>query len=158
MPDIGNEYIVLAIDPGVKGGIVWNEAGKTHATKMPDGVDEIVLFLQTFALKSRLIELHLENPGKGGWGLAATSGISKLFEQVGGIRYSALMVGWKVNLVTPQKWQAAHSLKREKGEGKTAWKNRLKLLACDLYPDHHVTLQTADALLIHSAAVRGLLF
>jgi len=158
MPDIGNEYIVIAIDPGAKGGVVWNEGGKTHAVKMPPTPEDIVVLLQRFALKSRLVELHLENPSKGGWGEAAGSGIAKLFEQIGGIRYSAMMVGWKVNLVTPQKWQAAHGLKREKGEGKTAWKNRLKALAMDLYPDHHVTLQTADALLIHSAAVRGLVF
>ena len=46
----------------------------------------------------------------------------------------------------------------EKKETKTAWKNRLKAHAATLYPDCSVTLHTSDALLIHSAAVRGLLF
>jgi len=68
------------------------------------------------------------------------------------------MVGWKVNLVPPQRWQAAVGIKREKLEKRTAWKNRLKTLASEKYPDNSVTLYTADALLIHSAAVRGLLF
>ena len=157
MPDDA-EFIIIAVDPGVSGGIVWNEGGKTHAIKMPGTVDELVDLLQKFAMKSRLVEMHLEYPSKGGWGEAAGAGISKLFEQIGGIRYSGLMVGWKVNLVPPQRWQAAVGMKREKLEKRTAWKNRLKDLAASRYPDNSVTLSTADALLIHSAAVRGLLF
>jgi len=60
MPDA--EFIIIAVDPGVSGGIVWNESGKTHAIKMPGTVDELVDLLQKFAMKSRLVEMHLEYP------------------------------------------------------------------------------------------------
>ena len=72
MPDDA-EFIIIAVDPGVSGGIVWNEGGKTHAIKMPGTVDELVDLLQKFAMKSRLVEMHLEYPSKGGWGEAARS-------------------------------------------------------------------------------------
>jgi hypothetical protein len=50
--------------------------------------------------------------------------------------------------VTPQKWQKAFGLVKEKGEEPRAWKNRIKAKAQQLFPSQKVTLAVADALLI----------
>lgn len=50
--------------------------------------------------------------------------------------------------VTPKNWQAHYGLAKEKLEGDTSWKNRLKARAQSLFPDVKVTLATADALLL----------
>jgi hypothetical protein len=148
--------IIIAVDPGVNGAFVWNEAGKVHVVKMPPTAADITDLIRAFAIKSNIVELHLENPSKGGWGAVSSDTIGKLFEQIGGIRYSGLVVGWKVNLVAPQTWQAAIGLKRNRQESRTAWKNRLKQKAETLFPDHAVTLWSADALLIYHLAARRL--
>jgi hypothetical protein len=50
--------------------------------------------------------------------------------------------------MTPAKWQAALRVKAIKDESKTDHKNRLKGLAQQLFPHHHMTHAIADALLI----------
>jgi len=151
-----DDLILIAVDPGVNGAFVWSEKGKVHAVKMPPTASDIADLIRSFAYKSSLVELHLENPSKGGWGPVSSDTIGKLFEQIGGIRYSGLVVGWKVNLVAPQTWQAKIGIKRSYGEGKTSFKNRLKDKAAELFPDHAITLATADAFLIYHVAARGL--
>ena len=155
--EIGTEPLLIAVDPGVNGAFVWSFQGQVHAIKMPPTAADVVELMQSLALKSRLVELHVEYPSKGGWGKVSSDTIGKLFEQIGGIRACGLMVGWKVNMVAPQTWQAAIGVKRAKDEGKTAWKNRLKELSGELFPDLGVTLWNADALLIYHAAARRLI-
>ena len=58
-------------------------------------------------------------------------------------------LGVRIELVKPSKWQKALSLGTASAcASKTIWKNKLKACAQRLYPNLHVTLQTADALLI----------
>lgn len=151
------ERLLIAVDPGVHGAVVWSFQGRLHVEKMPPTVLDIVDLLRAFAIKSTFVELHLEYPSKGGWGKVSSDTIGKLYEQIGGIRYCGLMVGWKVNLVDPKTWQSAIGMKRAKGEEKTPWKNRLKDMSGELFPNQKVTLATADALLIYHAAARGLI-
>lgn len=155
-PILSNDLVLIAVDPGVQGAFVWSESGKVHVVKMPPTADDIADLIRSLALKSSLIELHLENPSKGGWGPVSSDTIGKLFEQIGGIRYSGLVVGWKVNLVAPQTWQAKIGIKRNRGETKTSFKNRLKEKAGELFPDHGVTLWNADAFLLYHLAARRL--
>ena len=152
-----NDPLLIAVDPGVNGAFVWSFRGEVHLTKMPPSALDVVQLIADLAFKSQLVELHLEYPSKGGWGKVSSDTIGKLYEQIGGIRACGLMVGWKVNLVPPQTWQSAIGIKRAKGEGKTAWKNRLKDRAGEMFPDHGVTLWNADALLIYHAAARRLI-
>ena len=56
------ELIVVAIDPGLSGGIVWNEAGKVHAVKMPPTDFDVIELLRSISVKSPLIELYVEDP------------------------------------------------------------------------------------------------
>lgn len=50
--------------------------------------------------------------------------------------------------VTPQTWMKTYMLKKDKGESTTAWKNRLKERAQQLFPHEKITLSNADAFLI----------
>ena len=51
--------------------------------------------------------------------------------------------------VPPLRWQRGlHIPPRKKSESRTAWKNRLKSKAQQLFPKEYVTLATADALLL----------
>jgi hypothetical protein len=152
-----DDPILIAVDPGVNGAFVWSESGRVHVAKMPPTASDIADLIRSLAIKSSLIELHLENPSKGGWGPVSSDTIGKLFEQIGGIRYSGLVIGWKVNLVAPQTWQSKIGIKKDYGESKTSFKNRLKQKAEELFPDHPVTLWNADALLIYHLAARRLI-
>lgn len=156
-PTQSDDPIIIAVDPGVNGAFVWSEYGRVHVVKMPPTASDIADLIRSLAIKSSMVELHLENPSKGGWGLVSSDTIGKLFEQIGGIRYSGLVIGWKVNLVAPQTWQSKIGLKKDKGESKTSFKNRLKQKAEELFPDHPVTLWNADALLIYHLAARRLI-
>jgi len=60
--------------------------------------------------------------------------------------------------VRPQVWQGALGLgHKDKSQPPSAWKNKLKSKAQLLFPEEHVTLKTADALLILHAAVNKLI-
>jgi hypothetical protein len=157
MTEEPGEFVIVAVDPGRNGGIVWNHAGQIHAVKMPANEFATVELLNQIAGKSPLVELHLEQPSTGGWGKAGLSSIAKLFFGVGTVYGSGVAFGWKVNTVDPRKWQSALGLKRNK-LGKTDWKNLLKQKAGELYPDLPITLATSDAVLIYHAAVNGLIY
>jgi hypothetical protein len=56
----------------------------------------------------------------------------------------------------PKRWQEALKLRRkEKGEKKTDWKNYIKSVAQQLFPDVKVTLWNADALMMAEYAKRS---
>jgi len=56
----------------------------------------------------------------------------------------------------PKRWQKALKIRlKEKGEDKTSWKNHLKSVAQQLFPNIKVTLWNADALLISEYAKRS---
>lgn len=50
--------------------------------------------------------------------------------------------------VTPKKWQKFYGLYKEENETDTRWKNRLKSMAQQLFPNEKVTLGNADSLLL----------
>lgn len=62
---------------------------------------------------------------------------------------------YRIVLVPPKKWQAALGLGSKGISTTTAWKNKLKQRAEQLFPNIKVTLATADALLILEAARQG---
>lgn len=64
-------------------------------------------------------------------------------------------LGKRIRYVPPQVWQRALQLDAKSDHGK-GWKNYLKDEAQKLYPELKITLYTADALLILTAALRSL--
>ena len=160
-PSTSNELIRVAVDPGANGGVVWNEGGKVHAVKMPPTDFDVVDLLVKVACKSALVEIYVEEPPLFTGAKIPGSAVGKMMFNFGIVYGAAIALGWKVHRVRPQAWQKAHPVGNKGELTTTAWKNKLKARAAELYPDHSlypghsVTLATADALLIYNAAARG---
>lgn len=154
MPEpVINPLIVVAVDPGQSGGIVWRHEG-LHAVRMPPTDFDVVGVLVSIACKSALVEIYLEEPPLYAGKNIPGSSVGKMMFNFGIIYGAAIALGWKVHRVRPQTWQKAHPVGTKGNQTTTQWKNKLKARASELFPDLPVTLATADALLIYDAAVR----
>ena len=84
------------------------------------------------------------------------SAIGKLMWNTGVLYGAAVACGWEVHRVRPAIWQKAHPVGTKGDLSTTAWKNKLKARAGELFGSQlKVTLANADALLILAAAKRG---
>lgn len=150
--------IIVAIDPGQSGAIVWSKDGEPEITadKMPPSDVEVCQYIADLSLKAKDVELYLEEPSLTGYGPGIPGySIARLAQNFGMIYGAAVAMGWSIHRVNPQAWQAAHSLGKKKDHGKK-WKTHLKSRALELYGSRiDVTLANADALLLYHAAVRG---
>lgn len=150
--------IIVAIDPGQSGAIVWSKDGEPEITadKMPPSDVEVCQYIADLSLKAKDVELYLEEPSLTGYGPGIPGySIARLAQNFGMIYGAAVAMGWSIHRVNPQAWQAAHSLGKKKDHGKK-WKTHLKARALELYGSRiDVTLANADALLLYHAAVRG---
>lgn len=86
-------------------------------------------------------------PMGGGKGIPGSMA-AVMFENFGIVLGAAMALGYRIERVTPQKWQKELGLGTSKGLSKTEWKNKLKGRAQELFPNIPITLKTADALLI----------
>ena len=147
--------IIVAIDPGVNGGIVWSVDGEdVTCEKMPGTDVEVCQLLASLSFKAKDVELFLEEPSTAGYGpMIPASSIARLAQNFGILYGAAVAMGWRIHRVKPQAWQAAHSLGKKKDHGK-GWKAHLRARAAELFPTVDVTLWNADALLIYDAATR----
>lgn len=139
---------LLAIDPGASGGLAWSNSEGTHCLAMPE-TDGDVLDLLRSIKASGVERCVIEQVG--GYAGAAMPG-SAMFnfgDGCGFIRGCLMALSFRVELVTPQKWQKHFSLGTVKtAGGKGPWKRKLKEKAQQLFPNQSVTLKTADALLM----------
>jgi hypothetical protein len=141
---------LLAIDPGASGGMAWNDAdGVAQSGSMPATEGDIVDSLRAM----RLIGIHeiiIEQVGGYIRGNGAPGSTMFNFGRgVGVIHGAAMALGFRIETVTPQKWQKHFQLGTAKScASKTEWKNKLKAKAQQLFPHATVTLKTADALLL----------
>lgn len=149
--------LLVAVDPGVSGGIavLFPSEGNVEVHKMPPTDWDVVTLLAELSNKCKDVELFLEEPplfaGKGIPG----SAIGKLMWNTGVLYGTAVALGWKVHRIRPAIWMKAHPVGTKGDLTTTAWKNKLKARAAELYPTVDVTLWNADALLILDAARRG---
>lgn len=152
---------ILAIDPGVSGGIAFcDDEGIAYAKKMPKtGGDCYDFFLSLKASVDKDITCYLERvggfmavrDGEGGERNSASAHTMFAF----GFNYGFLQgllhaMNIPVVLVGPQNWQSTLNLPKKGSIPKGEWKNYLKSEAQRRYPGIKVTLNTADALLILS--------
>jgi hypothetical protein len=163
-----NPDTILAIDPGVNGGLAWIQVhlnnDKVYTEKMPGTDFEVIQLLKCIGTESypdgedkRLrVVLHLEEPPLYAGKNIPGSAIGKLMWNAGLIYGAAVANGWKVNRHRPAVWMKALNIgsKRQDKLSTTQWKNRLKSKASELYPQVKVTLWNADALLILDAGHR----
>ncbi len=144
------EKIFIGIDPGVSGAITaLNENGKVIAlTKMPQTMGELLSFLQQFTDNDTtcyLEKVHAR-PGDG------AASMFKFGQGFGWLQMALLAAKIKTIEVLPNTWMRGLGIKsKKKDETKTAYKNRLKFVAEQLFPEQRVTLWNADALLIAHA-------
>jgi len=146
--------IIVAIDPGVSGGIAWHCKAKTFTSAMPDGDSAIASLIADLSRLEPCAELFIEQPplfaGKNIPGFA----VGKMMQNYGVCYGAAAALGFKIHTVRPPAWQKTHSIGTKGELSTTEWKNKLKNRAAELFPQLSVTLKTADALLILDSALR----
>ena len=154
-PPASSDLLIVAIDPGVNGGVAWRWEGKTYAVKMPPTDFDCVALLASLAELTTWVELYLEEPPLYAGKNIPGSAIGKLMFNTGVLYGAAIALRFKVHRVRPAIWMKSHPVGTKGELTTTEWKNKLKARASELYPDGvAVTLWSADALLILDAAVR----
>lgn len=145
--------IIIGIDPGEKGGIAILKDGKFKTYNMPLEYPDIYDLL--FEIKEEYgnddVVIVMENVGHGipGQSSKATASFAR---HNGHLEMALYALCFRTVKVTPQKWQKFFSnsigTPPTGPKAKTEWKNKLKSLAKQMYPDAKPTLNTADAILL----------
>ena len=148
--------LIVAIDPGVNGGIaLLDRDGVVTVQKMPGTDIDVVSFLVEVSNTAKEVDCYLEEPPLYAGKNIPGSAIGKLMWNTGVLYGAAVCLGWKMHRIRPAIWQKAHTCGTKGELSSTAWKNKLKARAAELFPSVDVTLWNADALLILDAAKRG---
>ena len=139
----------ISIDPGAIGGIAGCDSDRLCSCQpMPQTEGDVLQVLQTYASEGYRVAVIEDVGGYCGMGQPG-SAMWKFGFNCGFLRGACMALGFRVELVKPQKWQKFFGLGTVKDAGgKTAWKNKLKAEAQRRFPNCDVTLKTADALLI----------
>lgn len=148
--------LIVAIDPGVNGGLaLLDREGVVTVQKMPGTDIDVVSFLVEVSNTAKEVDCYLEEPPLYAGRNIPGSAIGKLMWNTGVLYGAAVCLGWKMHRIRPAIWQKAHTCGTKGELSSTAWKNKLKARAAELFPTVDVTLWNADALLILDAAKRG---
>lgn len=129
--------MILAVDPGLSGGLMWG----VQPVPMPNTEADVVRFIAGLRPEKAVVE---DIPWMTG-GKVNPASLSKLHRNCGVIHGCLLTLGIPVYVVRPQVWQARFGV-AEKDYAKR--KRKLKAEAQRRYPGLHITLDTADAVLI----------
>lgn len=143
------EYFV-GIDCGKNGGIIIlnKDGGVLENVKMPPTMKELLDFLCKYGGRETICYLEKVHarPGDG------AASMFKFGQGFGWLQMALLAAKVKTVEVLPNTWMRGLGIKsKKKDETKTAYKNRLKFVAEQLFPEQRVTLWNADALLIAHA-------
>lgn len=149
------EPVYIGIDPGSSGGLACLAGRSTISGTMPEteaDIYEWILSLKAPPWHDSERFAVIEKVGGFIQGVPAPgSAMFKFGVSYGGLRMALIACGIPFEEVTPQKWQKALGIspRDNKGnESKSAFKNRLKAKAQQLFPGEKITLAVADALLI----------
>lgn len=142
----------IAIDPGVSGGIAWRtDDGPPSCCAMPETVHDFVDHIQTLLGGDDIV--FIEDLPKF-QGKMSASAMGTMFKNFGMVIGVCAAMKLRVELVRPQDWQKRIGNLGSAKEAGKEWKKKLKERAQMLFPGLHVTLKTADALLILEAMCR----
>ena len=154
-----NHPLLVAVDPGVSGAIVtYHQHLGLSSYNMPGTDWEVCKLVAHITTQAGKVVLYLEEPPLYAGKNIPGSSIGKLQFNTGVLYGAAVACGWEVHRVRPAIWQKAHPVGTKGDLSTTAWKNKLKARAGELFgsePGLKVTLANADALLILDAAKRG---
>lgn len=152
------KWLFLGLDPGGSGGLACvTEEGPSAGVRIvatPDGEADIRAWIQAIIDERTNVYATIEKL----WGYAGNDkaggngpAMFKLGQSYGFLR--GILIGLQVPFeeVTPQAWQKAFGIPKrdsKRGETQPQFKNRIKAKAQQLFPGVHITLATADALLM----------
>ena len=135
--------MLVAIDPGVSGGIAWKDNdGIVQAAPMPDTQGDIVDHLRFLKSQGNVAAVYLERTG--GY-MSGNSGPSacKFARGCGFLEGAVMALAMPLIEVAPHNWmKAIGSFPSDKRERKNAIKNLMQAR----YPHLTITLSTSDAL------------
>jgi hypothetical protein len=143
---------IIAIDPGLSGGIAYTDAnGSVCCAAMPPTQGDVRDLVEQLATGETIAVLEQQN------GFVAQAGPGHMFtfgEGYGFIQGVLAALRVRLELVRPQEWQKALGMGSKKNYPGRLWKNHLKEEAQRLFPTLDITLKTADALLLLEYARR----
>jgi hypothetical protein len=146
---------ILAIDPGMSGGIAYHGHGGIVLDSMPTTDQDICTLIIDRLGISDVVYLEKVGGYAGGKG-APGSAMFNFGRNVGFLL--GLIASTKTRLieVPPQRWQKTLQCGVKATYG-TGWKAHLKQIAQQRHPRQVITLKTADALLIleHALIAEG---
>jgi crossover junction endodeoxyribonuclease RuvC len=152
---------IIAIDPGLSGGLAVARFGKTECYPMPETQGDLIGLLREIKAthdlecvpKTGEVVCVLEEVNGFAGKAQPGSAMFRFGENFGFIKGVVQALGMKLVLVRPQVWQSAFSLgTASRCASKSEWKNKLKAEAQRRFPNLKVTLKTADALLLREYA------
>ena len=149
--------MIISIDPGASGGIAWENDGRVNSIKMPDTIGDLYNILVGFGKCSCVIE-RVGGYQPGNSGPAAV----KFARHCGHLDVALYAAGISTIEVLPATWEHwligkpnypkipkeinAKERARILAKRKTERKNKIKDTVQRRFPDHKITLATADAL------------
>jgi crossover junction endodeoxyribonuclease RuvC len=144
---------IVAIDPGISGGVAVSRFGKTECWPMPETEGDRLTLLKemrdaALVEQSELVCVLEEVSGFAGKAQPG-SAMFRFGEHFGFVKGVIQALEVRLVLVRPQVWQKGFGLGTASAcASKTIWKNKLKAEAQRRFPHLNVTLKTADALLM----------
>jgi hypothetical protein len=153
---------IVAIDPGLSGGVAVRWFGKTDCWPMPETQGDLLERLREVknvaGLEGDELVCVLEEVSGFAGKAQPGSAMFRFGEHFGFIKGVVQALEIRLVLVRPQVWQKGFGLGTASAcQTKSEWKNKLKAEAQRRFPHLDVTLKTADALLIleHSISAAG---
>jgi hypothetical protein len=136
---------IIAIDPGLTGGIAWtDEDGTPKAIAMPEGMTEQADFIRSIRTPDCIAIMERTGTYQPGNSGPASVTFARHCGHLDAILY---LLGIPTEQVAPQTWmKMLGSLPKEKKDRKLA----IKEWAARNFPHLSVTLKTADALSIYA--------
>jgi hypothetical protein len=147
---------ILAIDPGLSGGIAHFANNRVVVEPMPDTDGDVREVMINYLSQSDVVYIEKVGGYIGGKG-APGSAMFNFGRNVGFLHGLIASMLTRCIEVPPQRWQKTIQAGTSKTHG-TRWKAHLKQLAQQRQPALGITLKTADAILIleHAMIAEGL--
>ena len=134
--------IYIGIDPGKSGGIAYIQGKTMNSIKFPKDIKELVYLLNMLRCSRGCVAIMEKVHSFPNQGVKSTFTFGENFGTWKGL-LAAMDIDYE--LVTPRKWMAFYG---DQPKEKTKRKNNLKNIAKKLYANKHITLYTADAILL----------
>ena len=143
--------VFIGVDPGRAGGLVaLDEEGRVlEVVKMPETMAGVLGFFQQYTGADTICYLERVHARPG-------DGAASMFtfgQGFGWLQMALLAAKIRTVEIPPNTWMRGLGIKSKRSdESKTAYKNRLKFFAEQLFPDQRITLWNSDALLLAYAS------